>query len=88
VLLKEFWEKNKDKGKTESWGAGNTYTYVVKRLVVALGMELAYSLDSIPSSLTHTSLLVAYFTVTETTGSPRAKWCPSKTPHCGAAGPS
>ena len=28
ALLKEFWEKNKDKGKTESWGAGNTYTYV------------------------------------------------------------
>mmetsp|Transcript_20738 Transcript_20738/g.29567 ORF Transcript_20738/g.29567 Transcript_20738/m.29567 type:complete len:453 (+) Transcript_20738:31-1389(+) len=25
-LLKEFWEKNKDKRKVEGWGLGNTYT--------------------------------------------------------------
>lgn len=25
-LIKEFWDKNKDKGKAEQWGVGNTYT--------------------------------------------------------------
>jgi hypothetical protein len=25
-LIKEFWDKNKDKGKPENWGIGNTYT--------------------------------------------------------------
>ena len=25
-LIKEFWDKNKDKGKPENWGVGNTYT--------------------------------------------------------------
>ena len=25
-LIKDFWEKNKDKTKVEQWGAGNTYT--------------------------------------------------------------
>mmetsp|Transcript_30464 Transcript_30464/g.73067 ORF Transcript_30464/g.73067 Transcript_30464/m.73067 type:complete len:478 (+) Transcript_30464:134-1567(+) len=25
-LIKEFWDKNKDKGKLEQWGVGNTYT--------------------------------------------------------------
>jgi prolyl 4-hydroxylase len=26
TLIKEFWEKNKDKAKPEQWGVGNTYT--------------------------------------------------------------
>lgn len=26
VLLKDFWDKNKEKAKTEQWGVGNTYT--------------------------------------------------------------
>lgn len=25
-LIKEFWDRNKDKGKAEQWGVGNTYT--------------------------------------------------------------
>lgn len=25
-LVKSFWDKNKDKGKAENWGVGNTYT--------------------------------------------------------------
>jgi prolyl 4-hydroxylase len=25
-LIKEFWSRNKDKGKLEQWGTGNTYT--------------------------------------------------------------
>jgi prolyl 4-hydroxylase len=25
-LIKEFWDKNKDKSKVENWGVGNTYT--------------------------------------------------------------
>jgi prolyl 4-hydroxylase len=27
-LLKDFWDKNRDKEKSEKWGAGNVYVYV------------------------------------------------------------
>jgi prolyl 4-hydroxylase len=38
-LIKEFWDKNRDNGKPENWGTGNTYTNNWQSMTLMVSVE-------------------------------------------------
>jgi hypothetical protein len=61
-LIKEFWDRNKDKSKPENWGAGNTYTYVLQSHNFFYFVNVFFfQLDVLCSSIVLFSFFLCYY---------------------------